>query len=1079
MADTVEIRITGAVDASLPGATNAATAQLNSVAASAQRLGGSASVGAKQFSDALKAVDGDIRKITPDMLGVGTAATEGIGAAVAVEKTAENATKGLNFATSGAVQEYIRLGHEALTGNFSRMPGSLIVLTSRMGGLTGETFAMIGAMGALGLAVAAPIAAIGYLAYRQYEAEKHAEALAESFALAGHGATETAAAVQGETEALERQTGVTSDIAKGILTWEAAHGEIDQRINTFVNQLAPQFAQAGEGSAKTVVQAMGVLKETLNTIVTGDVQQAIGAFDKLDKTNLHLSTSTDQSKRALADQILQLIESGHRIDAMLLALQALATQGGGHFQSIGRQIDDTKTKLEEAKHRVELLTAAAASPQKPEAIDIITRATAAAEQEVENLIGVLHDLEGQAAQPKVNIAISSEDVAQKVRAIQQELNLTDTQQLQKIVGYLEGVKNAEVNSAETRRSIALSLAQYKTELARKSGQDEIDATRETALNSGAVGEALTRQEIAADEQELQSTHVTAQQKLEIRKDLARKNAELSREEAADAKRASREVVAAQKIDAEDAINSTRNAAQEVLSNDRLNAAERGALARQLWDLLLNGDRQTASERAATARDLADRIAREEGLSAAQTVQLEKQIAGILVNSARLTAQERAQSVRNELNDETRARELGRREAEQIDKEAAREAVQAAKDEFELKSTLLDREVDYFQITQTEKIAALKVAIQAEGDAEKAGYQKLLDQLTATGQTETALYQQTKDKILEIDRQTNLRLEQQTTQAAQATVQAWRSSLSPIESGFNSMIGSMLQGNQTLLQSTRQVLLQVVASYLAARLKIEFDWLAGQLAMALGAQQWAQKSVLAWVASLLGINTAQQASEVKQVATVEAGEAAKTGAVAAGAAAQTSIHIAAAGVSNAAEAAADSTSIVNSAYTAGASAFKWVMQEVPFPLNVALAPIAAAAAFTGVMAFSVIKSAEGGEYMVGSSAGGAVPYLLHARESVMPAGIADPMRDFFQDQSIREFIGRGADRFDGSLAGGLAASSGSAGGGDTHIHFPGMQAHFHTPGPNAMKAWIGSNEGRQEMKRFFTAAARGGFKPKTG
>lgn len=71
--------------------------------------------------------------------------------------TVEAATQKIGFATAGATQEYIRLGHEAMTGNFSRIPGSLIVLASRLGGLgailSGVTAGMVGWAAAIGVSL--------------------------------------------------------------------------------------------------------------------------------------------------------------------------------------------------------------------------------------------------------------------------------------------------------------------------------------------------------------------------------------------------------------------------------------------------------------------------------------------------------------------------------------------------------------------------------------------------------------------------------------------------------------------------------------------------------------------------------------------------------------------------------------------------------------------------------------------------------------------------------------------------------------------------------------------------------------
>ena len=65
--------------------------------------------------------------------------------------TAGSASMGqLRIATSGVAVELTRLGHEALSGNFSRMPGSLLVMASRMGGLNLAAIGVAGAFVAIG-----------------------------------------------------------------------------------------------------------------------------------------------------------------------------------------------------------------------------------------------------------------------------------------------------------------------------------------------------------------------------------------------------------------------------------------------------------------------------------------------------------------------------------------------------------------------------------------------------------------------------------------------------------------------------------------------------------------------------------------------------------------------------------------------------------------------------------------------------------------------------------------------------------------------------------------------------------------
>src|SRR4051794_9436528 len=50
-------------------------------------------------------------------------------------KNLGDAADGVSFKTAGATREFIVLGHEVMSGNFSRIPGSMVVLAERMGGL--------------------------------------------------------------------------------------------------------------------------------------------------------------------------------------------------------------------------------------------------------------------------------------------------------------------------------------------------------------------------------------------------------------------------------------------------------------------------------------------------------------------------------------------------------------------------------------------------------------------------------------------------------------------------------------------------------------------------------------------------------------------------------------------------------------------------------------------------------------------------------------------------------------------------------------------------------------------------------
>jgi Prophage tail length tape measure protein len=132
----------------------------------------------------------------------------------AVNDNAERAADAMGHVgdmTVGAKREIIVLAHEAMTGNFSRMPGSLMVLAERFGTL-----------GMAALRVVGPMAAVGYAAY---EITSHAESAAQVLArieafltLSGQAALFTRDGLEGTVAQLSRMHGITKDAAEGIVT---------------------------------------------------------------------------------------------------------------------------------------------------------------------------------------------------------------------------------------------------------------------------------------------------------------------------------------------------------------------------------------------------------------------------------------------------------------------------------------------------------------------------------------------------------------------------------------------------------------------------------------------------------------------------------------------------------------------------------------------------------------------------------------------------------------------------------------------------------------------------------------------
>ncbi len=161
-----------------------------------------ATVSAKDFAAALQAAGGNLSKIGPDLLGTGNAAKRKPPPAWVRRRPAsrawprrppkaEKATKGLNFATSGFGIEVERIGHEILTGNFSRVPGSLMVAASRVGALQSVFSQITPAMLGFGAAAGVAAAGLALIAIRAGRASEELGVLRDAFAGRGGAAVTT------------------------------------------------------------------------------------------------------------------------------------------------------------------------------------------------------------------------------------------------------------------------------------------------------------------------------------------------------------------------------------------------------------------------------------------------------------------------------------------------------------------------------------------------------------------------------------------------------------------------------------------------------------------------------------------------------------------------------------------------------------------------------------------------------------------------------------------------------------------------------------------------------------------------
>jgi hypothetical protein len=222
------------------------------------------------------------------------------------------------------------------------------------------------------------------------------------------------------------------------------------------------------------------------------------------------------------------------------------------------------------------------------------------------------------------------------------------------------------------------------------------------------------------------------------------------------------------------------------------------------------------------------------------------------------------------------------------------------------------------------------ALQAELQAE-------FDAADATVEGQKKLQSQ----LDQIETQHYAKLRQLDQKSITESEQAWQGIIAPIGNAFSSSLSGIINGNETLRQAVAKLGESVVSDFVNMAVKRAETWLESELTM----------------------TTATQSGEAARLAAMQSGQAA----------------------GKAADAAAGSASVFGDANKAAASTYASTA-DIPI-VGPVLAPIAAAGAFAAVMAFDVFSAAGGFDVPAGLN-----PVTqLHAREMVLPAGIADPLR----------------------------------------------------------------------------------------
>lgn len=230
-------------------------------------------------------------------------------ASVAAEEMAKATERGA-FATVQARREMVVLAHEAVTGNFSRMPGSFMVLAERMNLSTAALLGMGGVLIATAAGVAILVAAVASGAAEMDKMNRALESTA-NFAGQTRGTMRELAMVMSETGK------VTVGQAKDIVTELAASGQIGAQAFGSVARLAVDYArQIGKSANEATPELVKLFSDPTK-----------GA-EELNRT-MHFLTVAEM------EYIRQLQETGHYTEAQQVLAEKLSGQLSKQTENLG------------------------------------------------------------------------------------------------------------------------------------------------------------------------------------------------------------------------------------------------------------------------------------------------------------------------------------------------------------------------------------------------------------------------------------------------------------------------------------------------------------------------------------------------------------------------------------------------------------------------------------------------------------------------------------------------------------------------------------------------------------------------
>ncbi len=425
----------------------------------------------------------------------------------------------------------------------------------------------------------------------------------------------------------------------------------------------------------------------------------------------------------------------------------------------------------------------------------------------------------------------------------------------------------------------------------------------------------------------------------------------------------------------------RQIAAQALSQVGSDAKQRQAIQLEEARLDLQIRQAAGTEATAAARESISAINAQTDIGNVQKLEKERAVWQSLLAGDQLTYAQRLEA-RKAFNDATAALERAKQqETTQIARLDADTNIQIARINIQAEKDSLDQRLQLHQIIAAQKLAiltdltnkSLKLDLD-EKEAEAAllrnqpiEYARVMDEIKVLKAKNVA-------DLAQLNRQAAIDAQNE----ANSEVKAWKGAVQEITQAESSFLADYLTGRKTAGQSVIALVQQLALKEITA------DAQAVTTMLLLHGNAEAQKEAMS-KAGLLG----KILLDHLDVASTAASETTKTASVIAGCSAQTAARDAAELQARATSASIGSSQVMANAAKAASGAYAAVA-GIPY-VGPILAPIAAGVAFAAVAAYSSLASSAAGDLDTGT-----VPRLniVHPHETIMPAHVAGPMRDFF-------------------------------------------------------------------------------------